>query len=62
MIAFPLRQMQSLITRNDLLWAITITILYCNVLKVHFGYLQHPLADGTRRAAYFFAWKFVLRF
>jgi len=40
MIAFPLRRMQSLITRNDLLWAITVASLhYCNVLKVHFWLL-----------------------
>jgi len=50
MIAFPLRRMQSLITRKDLLWAITIESLYCNVLKVHFGYLLHPLADGTAQS------------
>jgi len=53
MIAFPLRRMQPLITRNDLLWAITIASLYCNVLKVHFGYLLHPLADGTAQSCLF---------
>ena len=45
--------MQSLITRNDLLWAITIASLYCSVLKVHFGYLLHPLANGTGQSCLF---------
>ena len=45
-----LRRMQSLIPCNDLLCAITIGSLCCNVLKVHFGYLLHPLADGTAQS------------
>ena len=45
--------MQSLITRNDLLWAITIASLYCNELKVHFGYLLRPLGDGTAQSCIF---------
>jgi len=53
MIAFPLRRMQSFITRNDLLRAITIASLYCNVLKVHFGYLLHRRADGTTQSCLF---------
>jgi len=53
MIAFPLRRMQPLITRNDLLWAITIASLYCNVLRFIFGYLLHPRADGTAQSYLF---------
>jgi len=53
MIAFPLRRMQSFITRNDLLRAITIARLYCNVLKVHFGYLLHRRTDGTTQSCLF---------
>jgi len=53
MIAFLLRRMQSLVKRNGLLWTISIASLYCNVLKVHFGYLLHPLADGTAQSCLF---------
>jgi len=54
--------MQSLITRNDLLWAITIASLYCNVLKVYFGYLLHPLADGTAQSCLFFCMEICTSF
>jgi len=62
MIAFPLRRMQSHIARNDLLWAITIASLYCNVLKFHFGYLLHPLADGTAQSCLFLCFEVCTSF
>jgi len=54
--------MQSFITRNDLLWAITIASLYCNVLEVHFGCLLHPHADGTMQSYLFLCLEVCISF
>ena len=64
MISLQLSRMQSLSTRNDLIWAITIASLYL-LQCVEGSFLVTcciRVRTVLRRAAYFFAWKFVLCF